>query len=176
MTKKLKRILPDAVVVIAAHEGGYWESLCNTYEIGLPATIFEEELFYFGKDNKKSLHPSKWIQEKKVIRIDADIGDFDKVAKKFSATFLHSIHKGELEALAILLSSKYQDFYFSTADAAPIRALGTLQLASRGIFIEELLVGMGQKSKEIPLSPHFTKKWFQQKIAEGLRDSHLYLR
>jgi hypothetical protein len=176
MTKKLKRLLPDAVVVIAAHEGGYWESLCNTYEIALPGIIFEDELFYFGKQNKKALNPSLWIKEKKVTRIDADISDFDNLTKKFSKTFLQSIHKGELEALAILLSQNHQGFYFSTADAAPIRALGALHIGSRGISIEELLEGIGKNTKNPPLLLQYTKKWFQQKTAEGLRDSHLYLR
>lgn len=33
MTKKLKDLLVDSVVVIDAHENGYWERLCNGYRV-----------------------------------------------------------------------------------------------------------------------------------------------
>ena len=47
MTKKLKHLLVDTVVVIDAHEKGYWERLCNAYRVFLPGTVIEDELFFF---------------------------------------------------------------------------------------------------------------------------------
>lgn len=46
MTKKLKDLLVDSVVVIDAHENSYWEALCNAYRVFLPGTVIEDELFF----------------------------------------------------------------------------------------------------------------------------------
>ncbi len=164
------------MIVIEAHNRNCWDSLCNTYELALPATIIEDELFYFGTEHKTGLTPSLWIQQKKIIRLDADLKDYDQVRQKFSDNFLRSIHRGELEALAILLSDKHKDFCFSTADAAPIKALGALHLSCRGTSLEELLEGAGKNTNKPPLPLQYTKKWFQQKASEGLRDNPFLLR
>ncbi len=175
MTKKSKQIILDAVTVIAAHELNQWKSICNAHKVILPGTIVEDELFYFGEENKTALCPSTWIEEKKVMRIDALIENYQKVSQKLSANFLLSIDRGEREALAILLSDTSR-FYFATSDMAPIRALGALNLSSRGMSLEEILEGIGKNTKKPPLPIQYTKKWFQQRISEGFRDSSIYLK
>jgi len=178
MTKKLKQVLLDAVVVIAAHENGYWESLCNTYQIALPAAVIEEELLYFASSKgKQGLKPSAWVKEGKVVRIDADLKDYVALSSRLKSDFMASIDPGEREALATLLSKQHQQLLFSTADRAAARALGILGLGSRGISIEELLEGLGSKrSSKTKLPIHHTKKWFQQAVAEGFSEQHLWLK
>lgn len=176
MTKKLKQILPDTVVIIAAHENGYWESLCNAYHIVVPATILENEAFYFESDRGKvGMRPSEWIKNGKITRIEAELEDFETLQRRLNPDLLASLDDGELEAIAILLSNRYKNLLFTTADKAAIKALGVLGLSSQGISIEELLknLGINQKGK-LPL--HFTKKWFQQILAEGFREQHLWLK
>ena len=175
MTKKSKQIILDAVTVIAAHELDQWNSICNAHQVILPGTVIENELFYFGSEKKIPLRPSSWIKEKKVTRIDALIEDYQKVSQKLSDNFLLSIDRGEREALAILLSDTSR-FYFTTSDIAPIKALGALNLGSRGISLEEILEVIGKNIKKPPLSVQYTKKWFQQKVSEGFRDSLIYLK
>ena len=173
MTKKSKCIVTDANTVIITNELGIWNGVCNHYQIFLPATIIEDELFYFHSDKgKNSLKPHDWLKEKKVIRIEAELSDYDLLSKKFNNNFLNGIDRGEREALAILLSNKNPDLLFSTADAAPIKALGALHLGEKGISTEELLINM-KKNHRIP--EHHKKKWFQQRLAEGFRESSLIL-
>ena len=119
------------------------------------------------------MNPTEWIKQGKVIRIEAELEDFETLQKKLSPDFLASIDEGELEALAILLSKSHQDTYFTTADRAAIKALGILGLGSRGISVEELLNKTKRKDK---LPVHFTKKWFNQTLAEGFSEQNLWLR
>jgi hypothetical protein len=140
MTKKLKDLLVDSVVVIDAHENGYWEPLCNAYRVFLPGTVIEDELFFFTSDKgKKPLLVSKWIHQGKISRIDAKIADFAKLTKRLSSDFLLALDAGELEALAILISKDYQHLFFTTADRAAVKALGILSLGLRGLSVEDLL-------------------------------------
>ncbi len=178
MTKKSKQIEIDTVVIIDAHEYGYWEPLCNAYRIAVPASILEDEAFYFQSDRGKiGMNPTEWLKQEKVIRVEAEFEDFEALQKRLSSDFMASLDAGELEALAILLSKRHKDILFTTADRAAIKALGVLGLGSRGISVEELLKNSGTKRKEKSKLPqHFTKKWFQQVLAEGLSEQHLWLR
>ena len=178
MTKKSKQILTDTVVIIDAHECGYWESLCKVYDIAVPATIIEEEAFYFQSDRGKiGMNPTEWLRQGSVIRIEAGLNDFVELQKRLSPDFLASLDNGELEALAILISKSHKHTFFTTADKAAIKALGVLGLSFQGISVEELLEKGGIKRKEnLKLPQRFTKKWFQQVLAEGFSEQGLWLR
>jgi hypothetical protein len=55
--------------------------------------------------------------------------------------------------------------------------LGVLGLSSRGVSVEELLKNSGAKRNEhFKLPTHLTKKWFQQVLAEGFSEQHLWLK
>lgn len=178
MTKKLKRVLPDTVIIIDAHEHGYWEPLCNTYHLLVPKTILENEAFYFQSDwGKVGMNPTEWIKQGKVESIEATLEEFQILNKKLSSDFMASLDPGELEALAILLSKNHKDVFFTTADRAPVKALGVLSLGFKGISVEELLTACGVKRKDTHKIPErFTKKWFQQALTEGFGEQHLWLK
>ncbi len=162
MIKKLPPILADAVIVIGAHNERYWELLCNRYQIAIPATILEDELFYFGSEyNKKAIKPSTWVEEGKIQRLEAELLDYQVLSHQLSDNFMNSLDAGELEALALLGSKKYKGYLFTTADRAAIKALGVLGWRSQGISIEALLERAGASKKIIDgLPKYFTKKWF----------------
>lgn len=177
MTKKSKQILTDTVIIIDAHEHGYWEPLCDRYQIILPATILESEAFYFQSDRGKvGMNPTEWIKQGKVTRVEAKLEDFGILQKKLSSDFLASLDPGELEALALLMSKDHKDLFFTTADRAAIKALGVLGLSTRGISVEELLKESGAKRKDNckHFPAHLTKKWFQQILADGLSERSLW--
>lgn len=175
---KKSRVLVDAVVVIGAHEQRYWEPLCNSYHIALPATILEEEVFYFHcEDGKKGLSPSTWLAEGKVERLEAGVADHKHLCSKLSANSMKSLDPGELEALALLGSSTYKNYRFTTADRAAIKALGVLGWGERGVSVEELLQKSGAHGPQIKKLPqHFTKKWFQARLHEGVMERHLWVK
>ena len=177
MTKKSKQVLVDAVVVIHAHENRYWLPLCNAYQIALPATVIENEVFYFDSSKGKiGLKPSNWIKQGIVTRIDAAIADYDILAEKLSNDFMLGIDAGEKEALAILISKKYKDYFFTTADKAAAKALGVLGIGCRGISVEELLKNLGNLTKKTHLPMQYNKTWLQKCIAEGLSEQNLWLK
>src|ERR1700722_3466312 len=98
-----------------------------------------------------------------------------ELSRKLKRDFLNALDPGEREALAILHSKHYQHFYFATADRAAIRALGILSLGVRGFSVEELVQDIGKRSKQMPLSVQYTKKWFKQAVDEGFLEQHLWL-
>lgn len=122
------------------------------------------------------MNPSEWITKGKVNRMEAALSDLEALHKRLTSDFLASLDPGELEALAILISKVHQDSLFTTADKAAIKALGVLSLSDRGISVEELLEGAGRKTKKGGLPIRFTKKWFQQCIAEGFGEQHIWLK
>lgn len=165
------------VVIIDAHERNYWDFLCNAYDVAIPATVIENEAFYFQSDHGKvGLKPTEWIEKCKVKRMEAKIDDLEALHKKLTSDFLASIDPGELEALAILISKAHQDSLFTTADRAAIKALGVLSLSHRGISVEAFLEEACRKVKKGMLPTRFTKKWFHQAIAEGFSEQHIWLK
>ncbi len=168
------------MVVIDAHENGYWEHLCNGYRVFLPGTVIEDELFFFTSDKDKSKKPllvSKWIDQGKISRIDAKIADFSELTKRLSSDFRLGLDAGELEALAILISKDHQHLFFTTADRAAVKALGVLSLGSRGRSVEDLLNNLqGFSTKNRKIAPRFTKEWFQKVLNEGFTEQHLWLK
>ena len=177
MIKKLKLVvLTDADVVIHAHENNYWELLCTHHRIALAATVIEDELlFYRSNEGKKGFKISTWFQKDKVERLEAELTDVESLYKRLNPDFLASLHRGELEALAILLSRKQNKVHFTTGDRAAMKALGVLNLGSKGISVEELLSPMGRNPKS-KLPHHLTKKWLQKSMSEGLQEQHLWLK
>jgi hypothetical protein len=85
MIKRSPQVLADAVIVIGEHKHKYWELLCNRYKIGIPATIFEDELFYFqlSDGSAQGLAPTQWVKEGTVERLEADVEDFRGFIKSF---------------------------------------------------------------------------------------------
>lgn len=176
MTKKLKQILTDTVVIIDAHEGGYWDNLCKVYKVAVPATIFENEAFYFQSDRgKKGLNPTEWLKQGKVVRIEAELEGLKALEKLITSDCIASLDAGELEALAILMSKGHRDTMFTTADKAAIKVLGVIGRGFQGISVEELLKEGGLRRKK-NLPKHLTKKWFHHILAEGLSEQHLWLK
>lgn len=178
MTKKLSPILADAVIVISAHNVGYWELLCNSYQIVIPATILEDELFYFGPANdKQAIMPSTWVKQGKILRLEAEVSDFQALHSKLSENFMNSLDPGELEALALLNSKKYKDYLFTTADRAAIKALSILGLRNQGVPVETLLNDIGASKQILKALPkHFTKDWFNKCLQEGFLEKHLWIK
>lgn len=178
MTKKSLPILTDAVIVISAHEQNYWELLCSHYQIAIPVTILEDEVFYFQKkDRRYGLNPSQWISQGKVKRIAAGVDNYENLRSKLSKDFMCSMDPGELEALALLGCPQYTNYLFTTADRAAIKALGVLGWGTRGIAVETLLERAGGPASMIHKLPqNYTKRWFDHCIQEGFMEQHLWLK
>ena len=177
MIKKLKHVIADAVVVIHANEQGYWNHLCNNCQIALPATILENEIFYFNSDRgKQGLNPSQWVKKGMVIRLEAEIDDYRALSNRLTHHFMQGIDAGEKEALAILMAKQFKDYFFTTADKAAIKALGILGLSSRGLSVEELLSYIGSSGNKMKLQSQYKKHWFQKNLDEGVGERHLWVK
>ena len=150
--------------------------LCNSYQIALHDTILEEEVFYFQPEgSKKGLAPSRWLADGKVVRVEAKVGDYQNLSGKLSKHFMDSLDPGELEALALLGSKTHENYLFTTADRAAIKALGVLGWSERGVSVEELLKAAGEPISKIKKLPqYYTKQWFKACLHEGFMEQHLW--
>lgn len=174
MMKKSKLVILDANVVIHSHAQKYWDSVTNRYEIYLPATVLNEEAFYFGGPHQE--HPillQKAVEQKSIHMLEASLDDDRHLQSLIIPNFVSRIDPGEREALALLKNPKFKEYYFCTGDALPIRLLSVLGLSDRGVSVEKLLRDIGMTKK---LERHFTDAWFQQQLAFGLQEKHLWLK
>ncbi len=57
------------MIIFHAHENNYWKALTQTYKIACPASVLDDEAFFFeSKKGKKGLQPSQWVKEGAVER------------------------------------------------------------------------------------------------------------
>lgn len=165
MTKKLSLsqrktslVLTDAVVAIYALEQSLWELLCHNIPIALTATVLE-------------------VAKGKVVRVEAEVSDYEKLIERLPENFIKALDAGELEAIALLFSSlQHKNYHFTTADKLAIKALGILGVSEYGISLEELLEKAGASKSQLKnLPPHFTKKWFKNCLQQGLMERNFSL-
>jgi hypothetical protein len=155
----------------------FWLNICNAYRVILPATIIEDEAFFFTSDTQKSqaIKLSKQVAERKITRLEASLEDYLRLKKRVNDNFLNGIDAGEKEALALLLSNPKIEILFSSGDGLALKALGILGIGHQAISLEEIIKRIGVKEiRKMPV--HFTKKWLQNKVSEGVSEQHLWLK
>lgn len=171
--KKSLLVILDANVIIDAHRENYWNALVNGHRIHLPTIILRDEAQYFdtGK-GKQSINLSSLISQGLITVISATSAEDLHLQKLVKPSFLPSFDPGEREALALLKSPNYKDFFFCTGDALAIKGLGILGLSTQGASVEKLLELIGNKR---PLKKHFTEEWFQKHLITGFQEKNLWI-
>ncbi len=168
-------VILDANIIIAAHKGNYWNVLLNKFKIAVPSVVLNDEAFFFSTDEgaSKAIQLSPYIAQNKVEELTATIEEYAALHASVKKEFLASIDAGEEEALALLKSSKYQEYSFCTADALAIQALAILGQSTRGVSLEKLLQTAGRSTNT--LRHHFTEQSFQKNLTKGLQEKHLWV-
>ncbi len=173
---KSRLVILDANVIIRAFSGGFWESLVARYDVHVTSIVLNSEVYYFedaqGRRNEIDLRA--YVTSGRIKEIAANGSEVAALVDKVNPNFLDRIDDGEREALALLLTGKFDEFQYCTGDTRAIKALASLNLGALGVSLEELLTAIGQKNK-LP-DPSYSKAAFDRKKAEGLQEQGMFLK
>jgi len=102
-----------------------------------------------------------------ITPFSVSLTDLKKFQSRFDSLYISQIDPGELEALAYLCGSSEQ-FKISSGDAIVYRVLTQLNMADRGISLEEILTQVGLQRTKVawPYTKSFREKYGQ----EGFKD------
>ncbi len=173
---KSKLVILDANVIIKAFAGGFWKSLISQFDIHVNSIVLRNEVYFYEDDNgnQVSIDLSADIAIQNIKELIATPEEIAVLIDKVNPNFLDRIDNGELEALALLFSGRFDDFKYCTGDTRAIKALASLDLGSHGVSLEELLITIGQKNKLPDLS--YSKTAFDKKKAEGFQERDMFLK
>ncbi|HLE01295.1 MAG TPA: hypothetical protein VJB59_13615 [Bdellovibrionota bacterium] len=173
---KSRLVIFDADVIIGAFATNLWDSLVDRFDIRVTSIVLHSEVFFFeNKDGTRvSIDLKSYVARGKVTELSASAEEIAALTDKVNPNLLNRIDDGEQEALALLLTGRFDDHLFCTKDTRAIKALGSLSLGAFGISLEELLAQIGMRNK-IP-DPSYSKSAFELKKAQGLQEQAMFLR
>lgn len=169
-------VILDANVIIDAFATNLWNSLINQYDVHVTSIVLRQEVYFYKNDagQRISIDLGSDVASGKVKELTATIEDLAAIKEKVNPNLLDRIDDGEQEVLALLLTGRFDDYLFCTADTRAIKALASLDLGSFGVSLEELLENIGIKNR-LP-NPSYSKAAFARKIAEGLQEQAMFLK
>jgi predicted nucleic acid-binding protein len=173
---KSRLVILDANVIIKAFAGNFWNTLIARYDVYVTSIVLRNEVYFYEDKlgQKIQIDVMTYVDSKKIKELTATSLEIAALVDKVNPNFMNRLDDGELEALALLLTGRFDEFLYCTGDTRAIKALASLNLASLGISLEELLTFIGQKGKLPDLS--YSKKAFDRKKAEGLQEQTTFLK
>jgi hypothetical protein len=168
---KLKLLILDAGVVIKLHEWNLWEQVIAKCDVYLSSIVAGCESKYHqvdGDDWGKDIDLSQSIKDGKITIFEMPPSDILAFKNRFDASYFCDLDNGEAESLAYLTSRRNLDLKISSGDAIVYKALGNLNIAERGISLEEILqqIGLSRRINEF----QYTKDFREQMTNIGSTD------
>lgn len=162
-----KYVLLDAGPIIGLHAAGVWPDFLAKYEVVIPETVKQDEALFHSPDPLTGFRtPIDLEADVKAGRLrvaSAGSADVQIVAYAFAGQL--ELHDGELEGLTILVrDATYEEYFFCTADGAPIQAAAMLGLDERCTSVETLLSGIGLTKQ---LERKYTDAFLEKHLKEG---------
>lgn len=170
MPKRPRRLLLDAVAVVAAFEAGIWERLVAEYEVVIPSIVADEAHFYLKPPRTGRRYPIDLpaMEAAGTIRIcEVGLDEIATLLSRFDGSFSGRIHAGEAEALAYLAGlDESVDIRLVTSDKAALIAAALLDLGHRSMCLADVLraCGLGRR-----LEPQHESEYHRACIGEGNR-------
>lgn len=173
---KSRLVILDANVIIKAFAGNFWNALIAQYDIHITSIVLRAEVYFYEDKNGQrfSIDLTSDIKSGKVKEITATPEEIATLIYKVNPNFMDRIDDGEQEALALLITGRFDEFRYCTGDTRAIKAMASLNLGALGISLEELLNAINQKGKLPDLS--YSKAAFDRKKAEGLQEQTSFLK
>jgi hypothetical protein len=168
--RKLTCVLVDAVIVIEAHRLGLWHDLIKKVRVVVPATVVQDEAFYFKTRSRRKHHAialGELVEDGRIVQEAATVEELRGLRTIFDDVTLQGLHAGELEALALLQAGRVEDTPFCTSDALAIRALAVMGRHESGISLERMLQRLGLQTS---LESQYTEDYFRDHLKRGMRD------
>lgn len=161
----------DAQAIIDLHAWGKWKTLIHACNIGVTSIIKKETKYYKLQEKKRSIDLNIDIKAGLIQEIEVSNGDLIRLREILNPPFSLSLDSGEQEAIAFIFGVK-RDFRFCSADGLAIKCLGALGLRNNSVSLEEVFE---QKKINYKLPRQYSKNFSESMLAEGLRESHLYV-
>ncbi len=168
MALKSRLLLLDTGIVIKLFEMGLWDRLLEKYDVHLSRTIATIEARFFVDDQgeRHDFDLSPYEASGAINVFDVSLAQDAELTKHFDSVYLDRFDAGEREALAHLVTSS-DPYILCSADSIVFKVLGFLNLAERGISLEEILqeTGFGR-----PMSWQFSKAFREKYTRDGFND------
>jgi hypothetical protein len=164
MAAPARLLLLDANAIIYAHETACWDALCSRCSVTVPSIIVRWELLPYldaatGVPSQIDLRP---LVGNGITEAEGTEMQLANVSVALRGRI--SLHPGEHEALALMLSGSLPTHSFCTSDAAAIKAAVMLGLSARLVSLEEVLTSIGY-SRKLPLQ--HTRDFLKRCAAQG---------
>jgi len=158
-------VLFDADVVIAAHVLGIWRWLVRNYRVLVPSVVVHEALFFRTRAGERvDINLPALVKTGEIEELAAGVEEIAKVYSYFDAWFADTIHAGETEGLALVLTDRATGAMYCCGDARAIQALAMLGLGDCGVSLESLLGGKKPRGR---LELQFTEGYFRRNLDIG---------
>jgi hypothetical protein len=164
--KKLRLLLLDANIVIYLFSQHLWDRFVESCEVYLSKTVIDESEFFENDGEMIPISLESYIESSKVEVFELTVSGLKEFMSKFDPVYLDKLDPGEAESLAYLYMSQ-EEFKICSADGIVFRVIGVLDLAERGISLEEVLKFVGLERK-VPYQ--YTKEFRIRKTSEGTKD------
>lgn len=173
---KSRLVILDANVIIRAFAENFWNALIAQYDVHITSIVLHAEIYFYLDKNGQQvpIDLAADITSGKVKELTATLNEIAALVDKVNPNFMDRIDDGEQEALALLVTGRFDEFRYCTGDTRAIKALSSLSLGSLGISLEELLTAIGQNAK-LP-DQSYSKNAFDRKKAEGLQEQTMFLK
>ncbi|MEW6187725.1 MAG: hypothetical protein AB1585_18500 [Thermodesulfobacteriota bacterium] len=160
----MKTWLLDADIIIDFLSLGALDKLVKGQEVYVASSVAGEITHYpIGREKYPIIFKAAYIQTDRIKEISATPDDLVGLFKKIPINLHPTIHAGESESLAVMISRP--DLTFCSCDAALIRILPILDLSERGISAEKLLRESGLTISA--LQPRHREEYFKNNLAIG---------
>jgi hypothetical protein len=163
----LRLWLLDADVIIKLLELEVFDQLAGKRQLHVASTVADEVKYYRQKGQKIPVNfRQTYIIAGIVSEVAATLEEIQDVMRRLPPLKQQALDAGEIESLATLL--KHRELTFCTFDAAAIRALPFLDVASQAISAERLL-----KLSGLTLSPshkpdvRLSDEYFRNNLEHG---------
>lgn len=165
---KLKLLIFDANVVIRLYELGLWQAVLTRCDVHLSRIVVEDEVkYYHGREQDRLIDLSGDVADGRIHVFDVELDAIREFRARFDPTYMERLDPGEAESLAFMLRSP-ERYLISSADSIVFKVLGNLNMAERGISLEEVLQGIGQGRSD--LTWPYTRRFREKYTREGQRD------
>ena len=160
----MRSILLDADCIIELFEIGKWKEFLQANSIFIPSIVSDEAQHY--NDAGGWRHFIDFSEDQK--NNNFNILEANAIELIDTGNLLHSvdIHKGELEAIALLRRSEQSNVFFCTGDHQAIIACCLLKMEDQCISLEKALNTCGLTSRT---KKHYTESVMKQRKKEGIQ-------
>jgi hypothetical protein len=173
---KRKLIILDANVIIHSHELGIWNHLLNRFDVCVVGIVIDDEAKYFqsttGKKTEIDLKKSE--SEGKIYRLDPDLAHTQKMLSEYKEVFVKGLDAGERDAITLLNSGNFDEYYFCSGDKSAIKAAAVINKTYNVVSLEKLLVDSGQSGATKKINHEFTETYTKKYISAGMTERSMH--